>query len=226
VVHELSFLTGLPLAVAPNKFEAMAAHDGLVGLSGQLSVVAGSLFKVANDIRLLGSGPHCGLGELLLPANEPGSSIMPGKVNPTQCEALTMVCCHVMGSHTGISMAGASGHFELNAFKPFIAATLLRSIRLLSDAATSFAAQCVDGLQANTSHISHQLERCLMTVTALNPHIGYDAAAKVAKKAHAEGTFLRQAALALGVVTEQQFDQWVQPAAMLAPHKLPEPPEP
>jgi len=215
--EELALLTGLPFTPAPNKFEALAAHDSLVELSGALNVLAVSLMKIANDLRLLGSGPRCGIGELHLPENEPGSSIMPGKVNPTQSEALTMVCVQVMGNHVTISFAGASGHLELNVFKPVIIYNILQSIRLLADSSRSFNDNCVAGLSANQARIGELLERSLMLVTALNPHIGYDKAAKIAKRALAEGTTLREAGLALGFVTADEFDRWVVPAAMIGP---------
>jgi fumarate hydratase class II len=217
VAAEIAQITGLPFVTAPNKFEALATHDALVELSGALNTVAVSLMKIANDIRLLGSGPRSGLGELRLPENEPGSSIMPGKVNPTQCEALTMVCCQVMGNHVAITIGGASGHLELNVFKPVIAYNVLQSIRLLADAARSFTDNCVAGIEANREHIRELVERSLMLVTALAPKIGYDAAAKVAKKAHAEGTTLKQAALDLGLVTAEEFEALVRPETMLGP---------
>jgi fumarate hydratase, class II len=210
-------ITGLPFVTAENKFEALAAHDALVELSGALNTVAASFMKIANDIRLLGSGPRCGLGELSLPANEPGSSIMPGKVNPTQAEALTMLCCQVMGNNVAVTVAGSNGHFELNVFKPVIIHNVLQSIRLLADGARSFADNCVVGIEANRDRIRELMEQSLMLVTALNPHIGYDNAAKVAKKAHAEGTSLKEAAVALGLLTEQQFDEWVRPENMIGP---------
>ncbi len=216
--QELARITGLPFVTAKNKFEALAAHDAIVEASGALNVLAASLFKIANDIRLLGSGPRCGLGELHLPENEPGSSIMPGKVNPTQCEAMTMVCCQVMGNHVAITIAGSQGHLELNVFKPVMIANLLRSIRLLADACVSFTDNCVAGIAANEKRIAQLLRDSLMLVTALNPRIGYDNAAKVAKKAHAEGTTLKEAAIALGLLTAEQFDKWVQPKSMLGPH--------
>lgn len=190
--EELAALTGHPFVTAPNKFEALAAHDAVVEASGALNTVAVSLMKVANDVRLLGSGPRCGLGELVLPANEPGSSIMPGKVNPTQAEALTQVCARVMGNHTSITVAGASGHMELNVFKPVMIDALLQSVRLLGDAAASFAERCIEGMEADRDRIADLLGRSLMLVTALAPHIGYDAAAKIAKTAHAEGSTLRE----------------------------------
>lgn len=209
--------TGHDFVTAPNKFEALAAHDALVELSGALNTIAVSLMKVANDIRLLGSGPRSGLGEIALPANEPGSSIMPGKVNPTQCEALTMVCAQVMGNNTTVSVAGSHGHLELNVFKPVMIYNVLQSIRLLSDAARSFTDNCVTGIQANRGRIDQLMNESLMLVTALNPHIGYDNAAKIAKKAHAEGTTLKQAALALELLTVEQFEEWVVPAEMIKP---------
>jgi fumarate hydratase class II len=214
---EISKLTGLPFKTAPNKFEALAAHDALVEMSGALNVVAVSLMKIANDIRFLGSGPRCGLGELSLPENEPGSSIMPGKVNPTQCEALTMVCAQVMGNNVAVTVGGMQGHFELNVFKPVIVRNVLHSARLLANAAVSFKSNCVVGIEANTKNISKIMNESLMLVTALNPHIGYDKAAKAAKKAHKEGLTLKKAVLDLGYCTEQQFDAWVRPEDMLGP---------
>ena len=210
-------LTGLPFVHAANKFEALASHDSLVELSGVLNVLAVSLMKIANDIRFLGSGPRAGLGELLLPENEPGSSIMPGKVNPTQAEAVTMVATRVMGNHVTVTVAGSQGHFELNAFKPVIADAVLQSIRLLADAAASFAEHCIEGLAADEARLRRLVEDSLMLVTALSPHIGYDAAARIAKKAHHENTGLKQAALALGLVSADDFDRWVQPEDMLHP---------
>lgn len=207
-------LTGLPFVSAANKFEALAAHDALVELSGMLNVLAASLMKIGNDIRFLGSGPRSGLGELVLPANELGSSIMPGKVNPTQCEALTQVCAQVMGNHMTVTVAGASGHFELNVFKPVIVYNLLQSIRLLGDASLSFTDNCVAGIEANTERLRAMMEQSLMLVTALNPHIGYDKASEIAKKAHAEGATLRETAVALGHVTNAEFDAWVRPEEM------------
>ena len=214
---EVAGITGLPFVTAPDKFEALAAHDAIVEASGALNVVAVSLNKIANDIRFLGSGPRSGLGELILPANEPGSSIMPGKVNPTQCEALTMVCAQVFGNHATITFAGASGHFELNVFKPVLIFDLLQSIRLLADASRSFTDHCVAGIEADRPRIAEMLQRSLMLVTALNPLIGYDKAAMIAKKAHAEGTSLKEAGVASGLVTPEQFDAWVRPEAMLGP---------
>ncbi len=213
----VSRITGLPFVTAPNKFEALAAHDALVELSGALNTIAASLMKIANDIRLLGSGPRCGLGELKLPENEPGSSIMPGKVNPTQCEALTQVCAQVMGNHVAVTIGGASGNFELNVFKPVIIYNVLQSIRLIADAAVSFTDNCVRGIVADEARIEKLLHESLMLVTALNPKIGYDNAAKVAKKAHAEGTTLKEAALALGLLDEAEFDALVRPERMLGP---------
>ena len=212
-------ITGLRFVTAPNKFEALAAHDAIVEASGALNTLAVSLMKIANDIRLLGSGPRCGIGELILPANEPGSSIMPGKVNPTQAEALTMVAAQVIGNHTAISVAGASGHFELNVFKPVMIYNLLQSIRLLADASRSFTKNCIVGIKPNKERIDRLLHESLMLVTALNPHIGYDNAAKIAKKAHAEGTTLKAAALALGLLTEKEFDLVVRPEKMTEPRK-------
>lgn len=214
---EVAKITGLSFVTAPNKFEALAAHDALVELSGQLNVLAVSLMKIANDVRLLASGPRSGIGEIVLPANEPGSSIMPGKVNPTQCEALTMVCAQVMGNHVTVTVAGSNGHFELNVFKPVIIYNVLQSIRLLSDAARSFTIRCVQGIEADQKRIKELMENSLMLVTALNPHIGYDNAAKIAKKANAEGTSLREAGLALGLLTSEQFDEWVKPEDMIGP---------
>jgi fumarate hydratase class II len=215
--EHVASVTGHPFVTAPNKFEALAAHDALVELSGMLNSVAVSLMKIANDIRLLGSGPRCGLGEIALPENEPGSSIMPGKVNPTQCEAMTMVCAQVMGNNVAVSVGGSNGHMELNVFKPVIIFNVLQSIRLLADASVSFTDQCVDGIEANEARIEKLLNESLMLVTALNPHIGYDNAAKIAKKAHADGTTLKEAGLALGLLTEEQFDEWIVPADMIKP---------
>jgi fumarate hydratase class II len=214
---EVAAITALPFITAPNKFEALAAHDALVELSGSLNTLAVSLMKIANDIRLLGSGPRCGFGEISLPENEPGSSIMPGKVNPTQSEAMTMVAAQVMGNHVAVSIAGSNGHFELNVFKPVIIFNVLQSIRLLADACNSFAEHCVVGITPVRENITAHLNNSLMLVTALNPHIGYDNAAKVAKKAHHEGTTLKAAAVALGLLTEAQFDAWVKPEAMTRP---------
>jgi fumarate hydratase class II len=215
--EEMSALTGLSFRPAADKFAALAAHDALVDVSGALNGIAVALTKVANDVRLLGSGPRCGLGELVLPANEPGSSIMPGKVNPTQAEALSMVCCQVMGNHVAVSVAGAQGHLQLNVFKPVIVRNVLESVRLLADAADSFRLRCVEGLEPDSARIAALVERSLMLVTALAPHIGYDAAAAIAKHAHARGLALRDAALASGKVTAEQFDAWVRPQDMLGP---------
>lgn len=212
---EVAHITDLAFVTAENKFEALATHDALVECSGVLNTIACSLMKIANDIRLLGSGPRCGLGELHLPENEPGSSIMPGKVNPTQSEAMTMVCAQVMGNHTTVSIAGATGHFELNVFKPVIIFNVLQSIRLLSDACRSFTDNCVVGIEAREDVIKDQLDKCLMLVTSLNPHIGYDKAAKVAKKALAENKTLKAAAIELEFLTADQFDQWVRPEDMI-----------
>ena len=210
-------ITGLPFRTAPNKFEALAAHDAYVFVHGALNTLAVSLFKIANDIRFLGSGPRSGLGELSLSENEPGSSIMPGKVNPTQSEAMTMVCAQVMGNHTTITIAGSQGHFELNVFKPVMAYDMLQSIRLLGDASASFADNCVAGIEANEAHIKALMERSLMLVTALAPKIGYDNAAKVAKTAHKNGTTLREEAVKLGFVTAQEFDEIVRAEKMIGP---------
>uniref|UniRef100_A0A060T1D3 fumarate hydratase n=1 Tax=Blastobotrys adeninivorans TaxID=409370 RepID=A0A060T1D3_BLAAD len=217
VAKAVSDITGEKFETAPNKFEALAAHDAIVEASGALNTVATSLFKIANDIRYLGSGPRCGYGELKLPENEPGSSIMPGKVNPTQNEALTMVCTQVFGNHSTITFAGASGQFELNVFKPVMAANLLSSVRLLADGARSFRVNCVEGIEANEQRIGQLMRESLMLVTALNPKIGYDAASKVAKNAHKKGTTLKESALELGVLSEEEFDQWVRPEKMIGP---------
>ena len=215
--QEVATITELPFVTAPNKFEALASHDAMVEASGALNVLACSLMKIAGDIRLLGSGPRCGLGELSLPENEPGSSIMPGKVNPTQSEAMTMVCAQVMGNHVTVTVGGMSGHFELNVFKPVIAYNVLQSIRLIADACVSFTDNCVTGIEANVTRIEKLRDESLMLVTALNPHIGYDNAAKIAKKAHKEGTTLKEAALALKLLTAEQFDEWVRPEDMVGP---------
>ena len=214
---EVADFTGLSFATAENKFEALAAHDAFVEMSGMLNTIAASLNKIANDIRLLGSGPRSGLGELSLPENEPGSSIMPGKVNPTQCEALTMVCAQVMGNHTAITIAGAQGHMELNVFKPVMAYNLLQSMRLIGDAAVSFTDNCVFGIEANETNIEQLMQRSLMLVTALAPKIGYDNATTVAKTAHKNGTTLREEAVGLGFVSEAEFDEIVRPEDMIAP---------
>jgi fumarate hydratase class II len=215
--QRIADLTGLPFVSAPNKFEQMAAHDAYVYVHGAINAASVALFKVANDIRLLGSGPRSGLGELSLPENEPGSSIMPGKTNPTQAEALTMVCCQVFGNHTAITVAGSQGHFELNVYKPVMAYSMLQSIRLLADAAVSFTDNLVVGIKANEARIAELLDRSLMLVTALSPKIGYDNASKVAKAAHANGTTLREEAVRLGFVTAEEFDRLVQPAQMTQP---------
>ena len=217
VARRIAALTGLPFVTAPNKFEALASHDAIVFAHGALTSVATGLFKIANDIRLLGSGPRSGLGELILPANEPGSSIMPGKVNPTQCEALTMVCCQVFGNHTTVTIAGSQGHFELNAYKPVIAYAMLQSLRLLADAAMSFTDHCITGIRANEDRIRELMQRSLMLVTALAPKIGYDRAAEIAKAAHANGTTLREEALRLGYVSAVEYDRLVRPEAMIRP---------
>ncbi|MCA6224385.1 MAG: class II fumarate hydratase [Phenylobacterium sp.] len=217
VAAKIAAITGLPFVSAPNKFEALAAHDAMVFSHGALNTVAGALFKIANDIRFLGSGPRSGLGELSLPENEPGSSIMPGKVNPTQCEALTMVCTQVFGNHATLTFAGASGHFELNVFNPVMAYNFLQSCRLLADAAVSFTDNCVVGIEAREDNIKAALERSLMLVTALAPKIGYDAAAKIAKTAHKNGTTLREEAVGGGYVTNEEFDAVVRPEKMISP---------
>lgn len=219
VSAEVARLTGLPFVPAPNKFEALAAHDALVAVSSSLSGAAVALMKVANDIRLLGSGPRCGLGELALPENEPGSSIMPGKVNPTQCEAVTMACAQVMGEAVAVTVGGSNGHFELNVYKPMMVHNVLHMSRLLADSARSFEVHCVAGLKVNEERVATLLRQSLMLVTALNPVIGYDKAAAIAKKAHAEGTTLVQAAVALGHMTEEEFHRYVVPANMLGPKK-------
>ena len=212
---ELARLTGLPLVTAPNKFEALASCDGLVHAHGALKTLAASLMKIANDVRWLASGPRSGLGELIVPENEPGSSIMPGKVNPTQSEALTMLCCQVMGNDVAINIGGASGNFELNVFRPLIAHNFLQSARLLADGMQSFNDHCATGIEPNRARIADLLGRSLMLVTALNPHIGYDKSAAIAKKAHSEGSSLRDAAIGSGHVTADQFDAWVQPQDMV-----------
>lgn len=215
VAEAIAKLTGLPFVTAPNKFEVMAAADALVFAHGALKTVAASLMKIANDIRWLASGPRCGLGELSIPENEPGSSIMPGKVNPTQSEAVTMLCCQVFGNDVAVNMGGASGNFELNVYRPMIAHNVLQSVRLLADGARSFNDNCAVGIEPNRERIDALLNESLMLVTALNPHIGYDKAAQIAKKAHKEGTTLKASALALGYVTEQQFNEWVRPQDMV-----------
>ena len=215
--QKISEITGQEFKSASNKFEALAAHDAIVEASGVMKTLAASLMKIANDVRWLGSGPRCGIGELSLPENEPGSSIMPGKVNPTQSEAMTMVCVQVMGNDAAIGFAGASGNFELNVFKPVLIYNLLQSIRLLADACESFTDHCVVGIQANKINIQKHLKNSLMLVTALNPHIGYDNAAKVAKKAHAENSTLEEAAVALGLLTKEKFEEVVRPENMVGP---------
>lgn len=215
--EEVAEITGKAFVTMPNKFAGLAAHDALVAASGALNVGAAAAMKIANDIRLLGSGPRSGIGELSLPANEPGSSIMPGKVNPTQSEAITMVAAQIMGNHVAITVAGSNGHFELNVFKPVMIYNVLQSARLLGDAARSFADRCVSGIEANRGRINDLMEQSLMLVTALNPHIGYDNAAKVAKKAFADGTTLKEAAIALSLLTAEQYDEWVRPENMIAP---------
>ena len=217
VAEEIADYTGLPFVTAPNKFEALAAHDAQVELAGVLNTIAVSLMKIANDVRMLGSGPRAGLGELVLPANEPGSSIMPGKVNPTQSEALTMVCAQVMGNAVAVSVGGSNGHFELNVFKPVMAFNNLQSIKLLGDAAVSFTDNCVVGTEPNYGRIDELMRSSLMLVTALNPHIGYDNAAAIAKKAHADNGTLLSAGLELGLLTEEQFAEWVRPEEMTRP---------
>lgn len=215
VAKKIAELTGYPFVTAPNKFEALAAHDAMVELSGALKRVAVSLMKVANDIRMLSSGPRCGIGEIIIPDNEPGSSIMPGKVNPTQPEALTMVCAQVIGNDVAVSVGGSTGHFELNVFKPVIAANVLQSARLIGDACVSFTEKCATGIEPNKAVIKQHLENSLMLVTALNTHIGYENAARIAKKAHKENKTLREAAVELGLLTSEQFDEWVKPEKMV-----------
>lgn len=217
VAEEISRATGIAFTTAPNKFEALACNDALVEYSGTLNTLACALMKIANDIRFLGSGPRSGLGELNLPENEPGSSIMPGKVNPTQSEAMTMVCCQVIGNHTAVTVGGSNGHFELNVFRPMIVRNILHSSELIADASVSFAKNCVEGIEPNKKRISELLNNSLMLVTALNPYIGYDNAAKIAKSAHKKGQTLKEAALESGLVTEEQFSQWVRPEDMLGP---------
>jgi fumarate hydratase class II len=217
VAAKLAQLTGRPFVTANNKFAALASHDAIIATHGAIKTLATSLMKIANDIRWLASGPRSGIGELTIPENEPGSSIMPGKVNPTQAEAMTMVCCQVMGNDVALSIGGAMGNFELNVFKPMIAHCALQSIRLLGDTCASFDEHCARGIEPNRAEIDRKLHGSLMLVTALAPHIGYDKAAKVAKHAHANGTTLREAALALGYVTDAQFDQWVKAEDMVRP---------
>ena len=215
VAKKIAELTGHPFITAPNKFEALAAHDAMVELSGALKRSAVSLMKIANDIRMLSSGPRSGIGEIIIPDNEPGSSIMPGKVNPTQPEAMTMVCAQVIGNDVAVSVGGATGHFELNVFKPMIAANVLQSARLIGDACVSFTDKCAVGIEPNLPIIKQHMENSLMLVTALNTHIGYENAAKIAKKAHKENKTLREAAVELGLLTSQQFDEWVRPEKMV-----------
>ena len=215
--QRVAAITKLPFVTAPNKFEALAGNDGYVFAHGALNSTATALFKIANDIRFLGSGPRSGFGELILPENEPGSSIMPGKVNPTQCEALTMVCCQVFGNQTTVSVAASQGHFELNVFKPVLAQALLQSVRLLADASRSFTDRCVVGIEANRQRIDELMQRSLMLVTALAPKIGYDNAAKIAKTAHKKGTTLKEEALASGLVNAKEFDSLVRPEKMTRP---------
>jgi fumarate hydratase class II len=215
VAKHIADLTGLPFITAPNKFEALAAHDAMVEMSGALKRAAVSLMKIANDIRMLSSGPRCGIGEIIIPDNEPGSSIMPGKVNPTQPEALTMVCAQVMGNDVTVSIGGSNGHFELNVFKPVIASNVLQSARLIGDACVSFTNNCAIGILPNLPEIQKHLENSLMLVTALNPHIGYENAAKIAKKAHKENKTLREAAVESGLLTSEQFTDWVKPEDMV-----------
>jgi fumarate hydratase class II len=217
VAANMARITGLPFVTAPNKFEALAAHDAMVMFSGALKTVAASLFKIANDIRLLGSGPRCGLGELILPENEPGSSIMPGKVNPTQAEALTMVCAHVMGNDAAVGFAGSQGHFELNVYNPMMSYNVLQSMQLLGDSASAFTDNMVEGIEANTPRIEKLLHESLMLVTALAPKIGYDNATKVAKTAHKNGTTLKEEAVRLGFVDAATFDEVVRPEKMIGP---------
>ncbi|MEE9429402.1 MAG: class II fumarate hydratase [Melioribacteraceae bacterium] len=218
--QKISEITGQKFVTAPNKFEALAAHDAIVEASGVMKTLAASLMKIANDVRWLGSGPRCGIGEIDLPANEPGSSIMPGKVNPTQSEAMTMVCVQVMGNDTAINFGGASGNFELNVFKPVMIFNLLQSIRLIADSCESFTDNCVVGIEANDININKHLTNSLMLVTALNPHVGYDKAAKIAKKAHAENTTLEEAAVELGFLTSEQFKEFVRPENMVGPKEV------
>jgi fumarate hydratase class II len=217
VAARISEISGHKFVTAPNKFEALATHDAFVFAHGALKTLACSFMKIANDLRWLGSGPRCGIGELSLPENEPGSSIMPGKVNPTQSESMTMVCCQVLGNDVALNVGGASGNFELNVFKPLMAHNLLHSVQLLADSASSFVDHCLEGLTPNEDVIAKHLENTLMLVTALNPYIGYDNAAKIAKKAHKEGKTLREAALELKLLTDAQFSEWVRPEDMISP---------
>lgn len=215
VAQKIAEITGFPFITAPNKFESLAAHDAMVELSGAMKRCAVALMKIGNDIRMLSSGPRCGIGEIIIPANEPGSSIMPGKTNPTQAEALTMVCAQIIGNDVAVSIGGSNGQFELNAFKPVIIANVLQSARLLGDACASFNTNCVIGIQPNLSIIKEHLENSLMLVTALNTHIGYENSAAIVKKAYAENITLRKAALALNLVTNEEFDKWVKPEDMI-----------
>ena len=217
VADRIAAITGIGFTTAPNKFEALAAHDSMVFSHGAINAAAAALFKIANDIRFLGSGPRSGLGELALPENEPGSSIMPGKVNPTQCEAMTMVCCQVFGNQTTITVAGSQGHFELNVYKPVLAYNMMNSIQLLADASRSFTEHCVNGIEANAQRIKELMERSLMLVTAIAPKIGYDNAARVAKNAHARGTTLKEEAVRMGLVSDKEFDRLVRPEKMTRP---------
>ncbi len=215
---ELASLTGLPFVTAPNKFAALAGHDALVMLSGALNTLACAVMKIANDVRWLASGPRCGFGEIAIPENEPGSSIMPGKVNPTQCEAITMACCQVMGNHTVVSVAGSQGNFELNVYKPVMIHNVLQSIRLMADGLNSFNEHCASGITANVSRINDLLHKSLMLVTSLNPHVGYDNAANIAKNAHKKGLTLKDSALELGLLSSDDFDTWVKPEDMVGPN--------
>jgi fumarate hydratase, class II len=223
VAAKVAEISGAPFVTAPNKFQSLASHDALVGAHGALKVLACSLFKIANDIRWLASGPRCGIGEITIPENEPGSSIMPGKVNPTQAEAMTMVCAQVLGNDVAVGVGGASGNFELNVFKPLLAHNVLQSIRLLADACASFDEHCARGIEPNRERIARNLRESLMLATALNPVVGYDAAARIAKKAHAEGTTLREAAIALGLLSGDKFDEIVRPERMIGPEVAAEP---
>jgi fumarate hydratase class II len=218
VAKELAEITGQPFVTAPNKFEALGTCDALVHAHGALKGLAASLMKIANDVRWLASGPRCGIGELSIPENEPGSSIMPGKVNPTQCEAMTMLCCQVMGNDVAVNLGGASGNFELNVYRPMVIHNVLQSVRLLADGMESFNEHCALGIEPNRDRISQLLNESLMLVTALNTHIGYDKAAEIAKKAHKEGLTLKASALALGYLTEAEFDSWVRPEEMVGSH--------
>lgn len=217
--EEVAKFTKLPFKTASNKFEQLSCKDTMVEVSGALNTLATALMKIANDIRFLGSGPRCGLGELLLPENEPGSSIMPGKVNPTQCEAMSMVCAQVMGNHVTVSVSNSHSHFQLNVFKPVIVSNVIRSITLLSDACDSFRKNCIEGLRVNKERIKKYVDESLMLVTALNPYIGYDNAAKIAKKAHQDNTSLKEAGIALGILTAEQYDEWVKAENMISPSK-------